>query len=140
MCHGAAGFSSLGLVCREASNPYAGRSSSLSNPYAGSRIVADRPTRVQAPSRHMDVIDRPPAPSDGPATIGKSSPSLSLQRLRSRCRACRIAFHGYRLGGDGVVQVDRSIWKADCPRAAQAGCPVGCAEFRRALRLATPAD
>ncbi|KQP46073.1 hypothetical protein ASF34_21190 [Methylobacterium sp. Leaf106] len=52
----------------------------------------------------------------------------------------RDAFHGYRLGGDGVVQADCSTWKTGCPHAAEAVCPLGCAEFRRELRLDIPVD
>lgn len=72
-----------------------------------------------------------PAPTD---PVHADARAGDLRRVVGGCPACGVPYTGFAGADTGVIQVDRTHWRAACPRAMLVDAPGACQELQAAWR------
>ncbi len=95
-------------------------------------MSAAPPSGVRA--RLAGITPRFPSGSVPPDPVHADARAADLRRVVGRCPACGVPYTGFAGADTGVIQVDRTLWRAACPRAMLVDAPRACQEMQAAWR------
>jgi hypothetical protein len=93
-------------------------------------LSAESPLGLRA--RLAGVTARFPSRPAPPEPVQANARAADLRRVVGRCPACGVPYSGFAGADTGVIQVDRTLWRAACPRAMFVGTPGACQELQAA--------
>lgn len=86
------------------------------------------------PARLAGVSPRFPSSQAPPDPVHADARAAGLRRVVGRCPACGVPYSGFAGADTGVIQVDRTLWRAACPKAMLVDAPGACQELQAAWR------
>ncbi|WP_156383839.1 hypothetical protein [Methylobacterium sp. Leaf456] len=72
------------------------------------------------------VSPRFPSTPASPEPVHADARAGDLRRVGGRCPACGVPYSGFAGADTGVIQVDRTLWRAARPRAMLIDTPGAC--------------
>ena len=78
------------------------------------------------------VPPRFPSTPASPEPVHADARAGDLRRVVGSCPACGVPYSGFAGADTGVIQVDRMLWRAACPRAMLVDAPGACQELQAA--------
>ena len=88
-------------------------------------------------ARLAGLTPRFPSGSAPPEPSHAAAGAADLCRVVGRCPACGVPYSGFVGPDTGVIQVDRALWRAACPRAMLVDAPRACQDLQAAWRPKT---
>jgi hypothetical protein len=85
-------------------------------------------------ARLADVPPRFPLATTHPEPVQADACAGDLRRVVGRCPACGVPYRGFAGADTGVIQVDRTLWRAACPWVMRVDAPGACQELQAAWR------
>lgn len=95
-------------------------------------MSAGPPSGVRA--RLAGVTPRFPSGSVPPDPVDADARAADLRRVVGRCPACGVPYTGFAGADTGVIQVDRTLWRAACPKAMLVDAPGACQALQAVWR------